>query len=330
METHKNSFGCLRRNARVSAIGLAIVAVLWQGSASGHQSGHQTEGVFCAEKDGSSLERVSGELTGNASSPTWAPDGGRILYGAYDGKTSEFRVVSLDDLTNLTLQLPSHVTHPRGASWSPDGAEVVFSALTIEPDGTKRSYDIYAMESGASQETIGRIVRDGLMPVWSPDGSRIAFATSRDGNLEVYIADANGLQARNLSQHESYDMRPSWSPDGTRIAFETGRYGNSEICIVNADGGEVVNVSDHPAHDVAPSWAPDGMEIAFASDRSGSFNIYRMAADGSAVSRITQGLATDREPAWSPDGRSICFVSNRRVTVLDTFSQWVARLVSGP
>ena len=330
MKPYQNSVHSSGSHTRALAVGLAIVTVLWQGSASGHQMDGRVF-VFCVEKDGSNLERVSGELTGSASGPTWAPDGKRILYELFDGKTSEFRVVSRDGSKNLKVQLPSQVTNPGGASWSPDdGAQIVFSALTIKPDGTtSHSFDIYTMELGASQETTRRIVRDGFSPVWSPDGRRIAFVTARDGNFEVYTADRTGLHVRNLSNHESFDMRPSWSPDGSWIAFQSTRYGESEICIVNADGGEVVNVSNHPARDEAPSWSPDGLEIAFASNRSGSSDIYRIAADGSAVYKVTQGPANDREPAWSPDGRSICFVSNRRETVLEAFSQWIARPVEG-
>ena len=314
MKPYQNSVHSSGSHTRALAVGLAIVTALWQVPASGHQMDGRVF-VFCVEKDGSNLERVSGELTGSASGPTWAPDGKRILYEWFDGKTSEFRVVSRDGSRNLKVQLPSHVTNPGGASWSPDGAQIVFSALTIEPDGTtSRSFDIYTMESGAPQTT-RRIVRDGFSPVWSPDGRRIAFVTAPDGNFEVYTANTNGLHVRNLSNHESVDMRPSWSPDGSWIAFQSTRYGESEICIVNADGGEVVNVSNHPACDEAPTWSPDGLEIAFTSNRSGSSDIYR--------------IANDREPAWSPDGRSICFVSNRRETVLEAFSQWIARPLRG-
>ena len=194
MKPCQNSVHSSGSHTRALAVGLAIVTVLWQGSASGHQMDGRVF-VFCVEKDGSNLERVSGELTGSASGPTWAPDGKRILYELFDGKTSEFRVVSRDGSKTLKVQLPSQVTNPGGASWSPaDGAQIVFSALTIKPDGTtSHSFDIYTMELGAAQETTRRIVRDGFSPVWSPDGRRIAFVTARDGNFEVYTADTNGL-----------------------------------------------------------------------------------------------------------------------------------------
>ena len=99
MKPYQNSVHSSGSHTRALAVGLAIVTVLWQGSASGHQMDGRVF-VFCVEKDGSNLERVSGELTGSASGPTWAPDGKRILYELFDGKTS--------------------------SAWSPDGRSICF------------------------------------------------------------------------------------------------------------------------------------------------------------------------------------------------------------
>ena len=299
---------------RLTAI-LTLCSLLWRQPA----AAHDFEGsVFRMARDGSSIVRISAEKWGwGTASPRWAPDGLRVLYVAHTESKSEFHVVSAAGEKLMRVPVPSHITSVAGLCWLPDGTAISFAGRTAEG-----SYDIYVMELEGGKPAIRLIVPDGIQPAWSPDGRLIAFTTFRDGNLEVYLADRDGGNLRNLTRHEGHDARPAWLPDG-RIAFESGRFGNLEICIVEAAGGEVVNLTNHPGQDQEPAVSGDGREIAFVSNRDWNFHVYRMAVDGTEVTRLTAEYVTDREPAWSPDGESICFVSNRPEPFLDALRSWL-------
>jgi len=73
-------------------------------------------------------------------------------------------------------------------------------------------------------------------PSWSPDGTKIAFCSTKDGNAEIYVMNADGTGAIRLTNNPAWEDSPSWSPDGTRIAFDSSRDGNTEIYVMNADG----------------------------------------------------------------------------------------------
>ena len=277
-------------------------------------------------RDGSSIVRISAEETGwGTASPRWSPDGRRVLYVAHSGDESEFHVVSATGEKLMRMPVPTHITSVAGVSWAPDGTAISFGGRTEKPEV---SFNIYVMQLSGEEPLLGRIAENALQPAWSPDGRFLAFTTYRDGNLEVYLADGDGRNLRNLSRHDGHDARPVWSPDGDRLAFESDRFGNIEICIVETATGEVVNVTGHPRKDGEPAWSR-GMEIAFVSNRDWNFHIYRMAADGSNVIRLTTGYVEDREPVWSPDGESICFVSNRGEPFLDGLRRWLANWLTG-
>lgn len=155
-----------------------------------------------------------------------------------------------------------------------------------------------------------------LDPAWSPDGSRIAFASDRDGNREIYVMNADGSGLRRLTNVPGADHSPSWSPDGSRIMFVSERDGNAEIYVMSADGANPVRVTTHVGSDVDPAWSPDGTRIAFASSRDGLFALYLMNTDGSGITRLDLvGSREDMEPAWSPDGTRIAF--SRRISAGD-------------
>jgi Tol biopolymer transport system component len=85
----------------------------------------------------------------------------------------------------------------------------------------------------------------------------MAFTSSRDGNQEIYVMNADGSGQTNLTNHPALDMDPSWSPDGTRIAFSSTRDdGNGEIYVMNADGSGQTRLTNNPAPDWYPSWGP--------------------------------------------------------------------------
>jgi len=167
------------------------------------------------------------------------------------------------------------------------------------------------------------------LPSWSPDGSRIAFTSNREGKSAIYVMHRDGSGVKRLTQSAD-DSGAKWSPDGSRMAFTSRRDGNDEIYVMNADGTNAVNVTNHPAADDGPAWSPDGTKIAFYSDRDGSdFAIYVMNANGSGVVRLTSTTVHHELPAWSPDGQYIAFDSDADIYVMEADGTGLRRLTSG-
>jgi hypothetical protein len=150
---------------------------------------------------------------------------------------------------------------------------------------------------------------DDQYSVWSPDGSKIAFSSEKDGNQKIYVMNADGTNQIRLTYNAASDWVPDWSPDGRKIVFASNRDGNNEIYIMNADGSSQTRLTINPADDRDPVFSPDGSKIAFESDRDGNPEICVMNVDGTEVARLTYNSAVDRHPDWLSD--KIVFTSNR-------------------
>ncbi len=153
-----------------------------------------------------------------------------------------------------------------------------------------------------------------LSPVWSPDGTAIAFTSTRNAGLkQIFLMDADGRNVRALPGGLRPERTsPAWSPDGTQLAFVQDDSGNRNIYVVDLGTGRKVQLTDDIAADEGPVWSPDGTKIAFSSNRTGNDEIYVMnSTDGSNVIQLTTATRDDENPAWSPDGTRIAFDSQR-------------------
>src|SRR6185295_19555019 len=139
---------------------------------------------------------------------------------------------------------------------------------------------------------------DSQNPVWSPDGSRIAFVSSRSGNQDIWVMNADGSELGNLSNNPAQDSQPSWAADGT-IAFVSDRDGNSEIYVMSSNGSSQTNLTHNPANDLRPDWSADSSQLVFQTDRDGNSEIYSMYRDGSSQTNLTNHPAEDTNPSWS-------------------------------
>jgi TolB protein len=196
---------------------------------------------------------------------------------------------------------------------SPDGSRIAFSVVVLSSvGGVLEDFEIYTVNVDGSDpvNVTNHPGFDGWRPAWSPDGSRIAFFSTRDdpANDEIYTVNADGTDLQRLTFDPADDANPAWSPDGSKIAFVSNRSGNFEIYVMNSDGTEIIPLTDHPGDDDWPSWSPGGDRIAFASDRDGGMNIYVANPDGSGPERLTNtpGLSGTL-PTWSPDGAWIAY-----------------------
>ena len=158
------------------------------------------------------------------------------------------------------------------------------------------------------------------VPTATSPTARIAFASDREGDWEIYVMNADGSGQTRLTDNPGPDLYPNWSPDGRRIAFRSYRDGKVDIYVMNADGSDQTRLTDNEGWYVSnPSWSPDGRLITFTSNRDDpdpnddnrTLDIYVMNADGSGQTRLTDNEARDTQPSWSPDGRRIAFLSNR-------------------
>ena len=148
-------------------------------------------------------------------------------------------------------------------------------------------------------------------PRLGPTG-KIAFASDRDGNFEIYVMNQDGSGQTNITNNSGNDCNPNWSPDGSKITFQSNRDGNLEIYVINPDGSNLTKLTaSGTSSNTTPAWSPDGSKIAFQSFRDGPSQIYVMNADGSNQTRLTNHAGYDYFPTWSPLGNQIGFSSNR-------------------
>ena len=155
-------------------------------------------------------------------------------------------------------------------------------------------------------------------PVFSANGRKIAFASERSGNGDIYTMSANGTDLKRVTTDESREGDPSWSPDGTRIAFSSDRTGKRDIYVINQNGSGLTRLTTSPKPDSQPAWSPDGTKIAFVRD----FKIYVMKAAPESETNIPQrltprvGVVAEHDPAWSPNGNRIAFAGIRAASAI--------------
>ena len=169
----------------------------------------------------------------------------------------------------------------------------------------------------------------------SPDGKKIIFTSTRNGDLDLYTMNLDGSNVRQITHELGYDGGAWFSPDSKKIVWRASRPKadedvkvykelfaqglvmptQMEVFIANADGSDAKQITRLGKANWAPNFTPDGKHIIFASDyeyeRGFPFNLYLMNLDGSEVRKISHDGGFDAFPAFSPDGKKFIFSSNR-------------------
>ena len=197
----------------------------------------------------------------------------------------------VDDKIDGTLLYERWINDP---AWMTGSADL----FAIAPDG---SAEHPVMEGPTSEQT----------PAVSPDGKRIAYVASEEGNDSgnaLYVSNSDGSRVRMLLGGHGWKWWPSWSPDGTQLVFHNWNPDGSvsTIQVIGASGKGLRSIGS-PGYNWAPAWSPDGKWIAFTSYSARGSNIFLMSPDGQRMKRLASGDISAFRVAWSPDGRWLAF-----------------------
>ncbi len=247
--------------------------------------------------------------------PSWSPGGKRLAFARHEsGDTHIWQYVMDAGKPGSARRVTKRETPDYDASFTPDGKQLVL--VTVAQSGTQGNLDVavVAAEGGEPKTIVGDV--DGKLahaewPSPSPDGKRLAYTSTHEGNQEVYAAAIDGTNTVRLTQSPGVDAHPCWTPDGRSIVFATDRWGGLELAIVRDDGTGLRRLTRSPGLDDYPAVSPDGERLAFTTSRDGNLEIYVSALDGSRPVNVSMDPGVDTMPTWTPDGRGVTFVSSR-------------------
>lgn len=222
------------------------------------------EQLFVANVDGSDERQLSRDSV-DIEDPAWSPDGKSVAYVRLEGSGRQNALYVMDLATKAVRRLSPPTQSPIHPAWTSDGSTILYCTNDDLDPPRKNNSEIYGVDVATGR--VSTIISGGVntYPVPSPDGRKMAFRKMLDVNSELFVADVDGRNLKNLTDHPAFEGWPAWSPDGRRIAFGANRNSNYQIFVMDADGGNVKLVANTEGRATAPKWSPDGQTIYFTN-----------------------------------------------------------------
>jgi len=225
--------------------------------------------IFVMNVDGSQPVQITHDAT-DYDDPQWSPDGEKIIATGTMSKQERIYIMNPDG-TRLEPLTPPNIRAIH-ASWSSDSKQVIFCADDDVNPPKKNDTNIYSIDVVSKDLKI--LISGGVntYPSWSPDMKKIAFRKIiGDMNSEVFVANNDGTNSRNITNSPTFDGFPAWSPDGKWIAFASNRESAYQIYIMDENGGNVKRVANTEGRATAPRWSPDSKMIYFTNCRHSDY-----------------------------------------------------------
>lgn len=271
-------------------------------------------------------------LKGNATYPTWSPNGKRIAYWLYPESLSRRDIATVPVDGGAPVVITSNFgTSNWNPVWAPDGKFLYFVS-----DG---GGDVNLWRVSIDEST-GDVLSEPE-PINTPSSYSRHLNFSRDGKRMVYVQtdDQSNIQGIKfdskaektigerfwITRGDRIIVRAELSPDGKRFVMRRTRRTQDDIVVVDRDGSNWHDVTNDLPFDRYPRWSPDSQQIAFVSDRNVGMEIWICNADGSGLKQITFRYAptfSSSFPIWSPDGKSLIFTNNSQSYQVDLTKSW--------
>ena len=312
------------RRLRMTCVGCMILLVACVASAADRPESRtilftrRNVGLMLMDEDGGNVRILKDKM--RVPQGDWAPDGTSVVFS--DSGAVFLTIMEYPDGPSRQLSLPPGARFPRIPRWSPDGLSIVFEAWAGA--GNADVYITDVADGDGHNVTSHRRVDE--YPTWSSDARRIAFHSDRDpafwapavGAEDIYVADVDGENVRNVTQTQERELWPHWSPDGHHIAFTrtSGALTTNELWILNLETGGQRRIADIPPVWTA-TWTPSGRRLlltVFQDDPSRT-DIAIVDADGSNFRRLTDTPVIDAHPRmFDPDALVVAPASKAATT----------------
>jgi TolB protein len=138
-------------------------------------------------------------------------------------------------------------------------------------------------------------------------GTKVAFIATRSGKKEVYVADCDGSNVRQLTHDNTISVHPSLSPDGRRIAYTGYQSGYADVYVIDLASGARNRIVNFPGTNSGATFSPDGGRLALTISKDGNPELYTVSANGGGARRLTRTRGVESGPTWSPDGDEIIY-----------------------
>lgn len=249
--------------------------------------------ICIMDSDGSNQRRLTTDDHARHYYPSLSPDGRSVLFSSnLDG--TNFYIYELDLTTGQRTSLGRPGIAPEV---SPDGRLIAYT----QSDGQNDM--IWVMNRNGSNPRM--IFANGWYPTWSPDGTKILFASQQNGLPQLFSINLDGSGLQQVSDLPLLRGRSDWSPDGRLIVTYSGRAWERELFLLPLDGAPVRQLTPPGGNSQGPAFSPDGQWVVFTAyfDRFGDAHgceIYKIRIDGSGLTRLTRNDYCDWQPRWGP------------------------------
>lgn len=232
---------------------------------------------------------------------SWRPDGEKIVFSS--DRQGAFQLWEIGASGGKPVRLPMGASSASDVAVAPSGDWLAYADNAVNTNIWRARLTPAGNTTPEMKSPERFIASSGRnhTPRYSPDGRSIVFVSDRSGSWEIWICDASGANARQLTHFQGPFLGGmTWSPDSKRIAFDARPSGHAAIFMQNVEGGEPRMLDNNRFEERVPSWSKDGKSIYFSSDRDGSSTIWKRSLSDNSLKKV--GRKDTFLSSESPDG----------------------------